>query len=652
MIVKKNRTIEPVFIERPVPTMKQAKAFENAVKMKIHNEEVKDELLEIYGQGGDFNKMNLKPRANSTLFLVIKKLFVAAVLFCFAYGIFYYFSNRPADATAFVFTISAPEKVKAGEKFDYTVHYKNSSKFVLKNMRLELKYPDSFILMETKGISIQANKGNAKNVFLLNDLNPGQEAEIIISGKIINKKDSVALLSAGLSYYPGDFSSEFKKETLVSTIVDNLGFDVNFEYSNTALAGEKNEIDIYFKDIKENFLDDFDVSFMFPENIILVNGNNASTTATSSEELLKIEKNASLLWNIKGLVPSDKTYKLPIYYQVKKKLDDNQEIIIRFNKKDGNGASYIFLEKSIKLNIMNSNLNLTLILNGSKGDGSVNFGDTLNYSLTYANKSDSEINDIAIMAILKSDFLDWTTLKSVQKGFVSGQSIIWNKEQLPALASLAPGEEGVIDFSITLKAFSENDLGKDFSVNSLAQFNINNHTGNSSDSKSNTIITKINSDFNLIDKILYFDDNNMPVGSGPLPPKVGEQTTFKVYWTLENNLHNLNDVKVTLKLPDYVDYNYKDKTTLGALSYDPSTRIVSWDISTLPVATYKSDAEFSISIKPTESDRDRILVLSPGASLSAIDQETKAVIIKKINPKTTRLEDDNIAGLNNSGRVQ
>lgn len=650
---KKQKSIEPVFIKRPVPSTKQAQAFERAVRQELHSEELEDELSEIYNDEEEANdQMHLKPRGNSVLLSVFKKLFVAAILFCFAYGIFFYFSNRPANETSLEFSISAPEKVKAGELFDYVVHYKNKSNLVLKDLRLEFKYPESFIFKEAHGDSLKEIKNNSKNVLLLSDLAPGQEVELTIKGRIIDKKDSAALLSAGLIYHPGDFSSEFKKETIVSTLIDNLGFDVEFEYANAVLAGENNGIDVYFKNIKENFLDDFEVSFMFPENIILVNGD-ASSTASSSDELLNIEKSANLLWRVKGLTAGDKSFKLPIYYQVTKKVDDNQEIIIRFNKKDENGQSYTFLEKNIKLNVMNSNLNLTLILNGkSNPDGVANFGDILNYSLTYKNESDSQINDITIMAMLKSDFLDWNTFKSDQPGNVSGQSIIWNKEQLPALASLAPGVEGTINFSINLKQFTENDLGKDFSVSSLAQFNISNRPGNSNDSKSNIIVTKLNSDLNIVDKILYFDDNNVPVGSGPLPPKVGEQTKLRVYWTLKNNLHDLSDVNVSMALPDYVNFNAKNSSTAGSINFDPNTHIVTWNIPSLSVATYRADAEFEIGLKPSESDRDRILVLSPGVSVIATDQETKSIIKKTNGAKTTKLEDDDIANLNNSGRVE
>lgn len=654
---KKTKNTDPVFVERPVPSVRQVRTFEKAVEKELHDEEVDDELLEIYSEDEEDSKaIHLKPKGKSVFLVVLKNIFVAAVIFCFAYGLFFYLSNRPADATALELNILSPEKIKAGESFSYTIKYHNNSKYILKDLQLELKYPDGFIFESVNGDVVDRADSQSKNIFKLADLTAGQESELEIKGKIIAKKDSAALLLASLSYKPADFSSEFKKDALSSIMINDLGFDVDFEYANAVLVGEDNEIDVTFKNIKQNFLDDFEVSFMFPENIILTNGGGlaaASSSATSTnDELLQIGKNSSLLWKVKGLVPGDKTYKLPIYYQANKKIDDSQEIIIRFSKKNDNGESYIFLEKNIKLNVMNSNLNLDLILNGSQNDNSADFGSTLNYSLNYDNRSDSQINDVAIMAILKSDFLDFDTLKDEQKGTVSNQSITWTKEQIPSLASLAPRAKGVIDFSINLRSFTDSDLGKSALVSSHAQFNINNKPSSRSDSQSNSITTKLNSDLNLTEKILYFDDNNTPVGSGPLPPKVGELTSFRFYWTLKNNLHDLSDTKVSMVLPDNVNFSAKNSATLGLINFDSASRTVVWEIGDLPVSTYRADAEFNISLKPVENDRNRILVLSPGALVSANDKDTKAYLEKKGDPKTTKLEDDDIAGLNNSGRVE
>jgi len=646
---------EPVFIERPVPSQQQVKTFEKAVLKEVRQEEIDDNLSEIYkdksGEMVDVSKLHHK---KDFIFVsVIKRLFVLAVLFCLGYGFYFYFSSQFSNNISVDFAMSAPESVKAGQDFNYTIHYRNNSKLALNSLRLELKYPDDFVVGSVNGGGVQAISTSTANYFSLPSLSAGGEVNVVVTGKLFAQKDSANLFGANLSYEPGDFSSQFKKETATSVMVNDLGFDLNFEYANAALVGDNSQVDLIFSNVKDNSLNDFDVSFSFPENISLVDAPTSTEAVTaSSDNKLTVDKSNGLTWQVHGLIPSVGVYHLPVYYKVNKKVDDNQEIIIRLNKKLDNGKSYVVAEKTIQLNVMNSSLNLTLILNGSKNDNTANFGDALNYSLVYANKSDAPLSDVIIMAVLKSDFLDWSNFKNTQNGTLGDGTITWTKEQIPALANLAPGAEGTIDFSIGIRPYTSSDLGKTFTVTSYAQFNVNNRQGGLNDSKSNNIITKINSDLNLKEKILYFDENNTPVGSGPLPPKVNQKTSVKVYWTLENNLHELDNTQVVAKLPDYVVFDDKSKASVGTLSFDSASHSVIWNIGTLPVSTYQSQAEFNISVTPTDSQRNTLLVLSSGPVVTAIDSDTKSPLEKKGTSKTTKLEDDDIANLNNSGLVE
>lgn len=660
---------EPVFVERPIPTEQQVKIFESAVKKEARQEEIDDNLSEIYrnknGELVDVSSLHYKK--GSIFVAFIKKIFVLAVLACLGYGFYFYFFNKPLDASSVDLMIKAPEQVKSGEEFSYSLNYKNRSKFILNSVKLEIRYPEEFVISEVSGPGLEtASDSTAQNYFNLPSLPIGGEAVIVIKGRLISKKDTPSLFGANLSYTPSDFSSEFKKEAATSVLVNDLGFDLDFEYANAALVNEDSSVDLVFTNVKSNFLDEFEVSFMFPENIILttiapvVSSSSSSATSTSSTEVvatssdakLTVDKTSSLIWRVSGLAPGDKTYHLPIYYKVNKKVDDNQVIIIRLSKKMPNGKSYVFAEKNIQLNVMNSNLNLTLILNGSKNDNTANFSDVLNYSLSYSNKSDNVLKDVVIMTVLKGDFLDWNSFKNAQRGVIGENTITWTKEQIPALANLAPGEDGIIDFSLGVRPYSNSDLGKSFTVQSYAQFNINNRQGGLNDSKSNNIVTKINSDLNLQEKVLYFDDNNIPVGSGPLPPKVNEKTSVKVYWNIENNLHELQNTQVVTKLPPYVSFDYNNKISTGSINFDENTRLVTWNIGNLPVSIYKAEAEFSISVTPSENQRNSLLVLLSGTTVSAIDTDTKSDLVKKGVSKTTKLEDDGVASLNNSGLIQ
>jgi hypothetical protein len=256
------------------------------------------------------------------------------------------------------------------------------------------------------------------------------------------------------------------------------------------------------------------------------------------------------------------------------------------------------------------------------------------------------------MAVVKGDLLDWQALKNPANGLVGDNSLTWTKEQLPALADLAPGASGTLDFDLAVKKYDSSDLGKDSSIESYGQFNINDRPASLNDSRSNDITLKVNSNLGLEEKALYFNDDNVPVGTGPLPPKVGQKTTVRVSWKITNDWHELDNVRVVSPLPSYVNFEGAGNVASGNLTFDPASHAVVWNIGSWPVSSYQTTADFNLSVTPTAAQRDTILVLLPGSTVSAVDQETKGELSKKNKPKTTRLEDDNIASLNNSGVVK
>jgi len=141
------------------------------------------------------------------------------------------------------------------------------------------------------------------------------------------------------------------------------------------------------------------------------------------------------------------------------------------------------------------------------------------------------------------------------------------------------------------------------------------------------------------------------VGSGPLPPVVGEQSSFRYYWKLKNTLHELQDLNLTLDLPSYVIWDDNYNLSAGNLNFDPLNNRVSWNLSRWPLGVNEVNVDFSVSVIPNEGDYNKIMILSSGSNLEALDVETRDIIKKRTEAKTTRLEDDAIANLSSDGRV-
>jgi len=636
------------FVERPVPTDQEVSVFERVVKREVQEQEIDSNLSEIYsdskGRKVDVSRVEERRRWPFLLRFVIKVIILGLFLIgaYFAYNNWFSSSN---DVSGLILTITAPEKVQAGEEISYLIEYRNPTKYPLSHLRLELQYPSGFIFSSSSQEPDSGSYG-----WDLDDLAPGADAYLTVTGRLIAPPDSVQALFVNLSYIPGSFSSQYRKEASVTSLVNGPGFRADLNYSQTAFIGQENEMTLILSEIGENYLGDFNISFALPAEANAFVSDQA-LTASSSTTTVRILKSGGASWQVSGLVAGQTRLEIPLIYKINQR-SDNPEIKVRLEKKLEDGQSYVFWEKAIRPELVDSDLNLTMLLNDSKNDGAINFGQNLSYSVTYDNRGANTYKDVVIMAVLSGDFLDFNQLSDTNNGQTRAGTIIWTKKEIPALEEIKPGASGEIKFSIGLKSWREGDLDKSLEVLAYSQYGMNNTPAKGEANKSNTVTSRLNSDLELKEQIRYFNDDNLPVGSGPLPPRVGEKTSFKVYWTVTNNLHELSETRAVFSLPSYVNWEGNQATNVGSVYYDETTRQVIWEIGRLPVSVYRVDSEFSISLIPSDTDRNKLLVLSPGSIVSAMDTETKDIISRKSSPRTTKLEDDDIAGLNNSGIIQ
>ncbi len=649
------------FVQRPIASDEEVEAFDEYAENEAKEEEIKESLTKIYqdddGNRVDVKKMIIKQKRgllfNLFTFLVVLFVFAGAIYGAYNY-IYLKIINSKLSATL---EFEAKKEVVAGEEFYYNLNYKNEDKVSFGKIEIKVQYPDNFIFLSSEPAPTKNN-----NIWEIANLDPHRSDVIRIKGKLAGPLDSTNIILADMTYTPQNFSSEFKKSTSFETKINDTGLDFSFTNSSSAVVNETNEIIVKFKPKTENYIDNFRLNIEYQEEVEIINTEStsqASAQTASSSPAGQVNPPVGLIiassspntWLLSNFNKDSNEFK--IKFKIKEKKQPSLNIKLKFELPEQTSNSlgeqanlpikyHSFFEKDFIYDVIKGDLNINLIINGSPLDQGTDFGKTLNYSINYANKGDTAMKDVLLMVILESDFLDWQTLSDQSKGTLSGNTISWSKQEIPVLAELASGAEGVIDFSIKLKNQSEIDLSKAYQVKSYVQYSIGGKSV-SADSQSNTIINKINSDLNLSEQVRYFNDDNIAVGSGPLPPKVGQSTSLKVYWSINNNLHELNDLQVRVTLPANVRWDNKNRTSYGLLNYDSQANQVVWQLGRLPTTVYKADAEFNISVNPIESDRNKIMIILPGTNITAIDTETGVQINKTLKAKTTKLEDDNMA---------
>jgi len=631
-----------------------------ASQEKIKAKEMEKELKIIYQEEGKMPAMdrlefkNKNKTRNLILGIIIVLLIILTVSFL---GLLVFQPQPKFTGNKVNLEIKAPFSAISGENITYQIKVADFEDVSLTKAQLIVNLPNGFIFTSSnlppQIPEEQLTYSNIKT-WQINDLYPNQTQTLEITGKLIGEINSKQTISATLSYVPANFNSEFQKNISFSTDFNDSLVNLEVEHDNQVANNEETEITLKITNkSQDQELNNLSVELAYPAEFTLLESQIIEPESQNNAEIIKpaSEETSPTVWQIDSLLPqAQKQIKIKGKFEVQ----ESAPIELTATAKLKGPADDYFSQKEekISLEVIKGELLINLIINGSNQNKPVNFGDSLNYLINIQNKSTKALGDIKIRAVLDSIFLDWSSLKDENKGLQEEEQILWTKDQIPQLALLLPEEEVEINFTINLKTNpTKKYKDDDYKVKSFFETQINKVDNKDAQivNQSPTLINELNTDLNLNVSGRYFDDKSNTIGSGPLPPIVGQKTTYRIFWTLTNSLHEINNIEVKTKLPDYVNFENNQNLSTGDLLKNQQNEII-WRISGIPTSVTKATAEFDISITPKLADVHKILTLLADTTITALDAQTNGQITITASGLTTNLDTDPLG--KNKGLVQ
>ncbi len=633
--------------------------------LNFRSKKIKDDLAEVYYQEGkeDFNMSQLDKKPVGRWKIFFSSLFSCLLLiflfFVIGWGVTHYWrANSPATPAtngnkinSVALSVECPSQVPSGGEVTYRIKYKNIDKATLTQNQILLSYPNGFIF-ESSSLKPQ---NNYKNVFSLPDLKPGESGELDIKGILVGKKGETKDLLLSFSYRPTNFSSQFQQLATASVRISSAAAEITLQGPKQVLGGQEAQYAIAVTNKSAEDLKNLRVIVIYPQGFMPEKfAPNPVPNATSSDVPFG-EKYS--IWQINDLAPQAKQQ---IKVQGKFSLNLTKVTPLTVKVEVGRNGEYnLIAQNFLNFKPLNEEISLKLILNGAAKDQSASLGQMLNFSLIYKNNGTKDLKNVSIRAFLKAkqgdqpvDLLDFSSLKDPHHGYSENGEILWTDNNILNLSSFSAGEEGQINFSVpikkSLKDISLFQAGNgDLTVDCWAVLKAQGFASSTASSTSlvitsNKIVVHINTAVKLKAEARYFNDDNMAVGSGPVPPQVGKTTTYRVYWKISNSLHPINQVEVSGQLPAYVQWGGKALASVGNITYDPQTRKVVWNVGNLLPGAKDIQASFALKLTPTEKQVNKVLVLLNNINLTALDGKTGENIQTFQKPLTTDLESDPI----------
>ncbi|MFA6534147.1 MAG: hypothetical protein WCT37_03160 [Patescibacteria group bacterium] len=617
--------------------------------------EIKRNLRKIYANAdGSLDDISrLEPTVGRGLFrsLIIASAAVAVCAAAAFAGWWFFNSYAPAglknlvgDSGEIGLSVEAPTEIDSGSEIVYTIKYRNNKKVALNNLSLNVRYPGGLLISATEPAPKVADAGEAaarlvkEDNWDLGSLPKGASGEVKITGRLLAAAGSGQNIFVVLYYEPENFSSVFQKEATFATLIKSAPVAVTVDGPTQLATSDNFEFTVKYQSQQAEDLTNLLLEVKYPADFSLTSAEPAPVSGSQNQwPIAVLAKDAKGEIKIKGKFASTVT--------------GSQNFLITTSQKEAGDNFFPLSEVNYTVTLLSGQLLVELKVNGSSDDGAVNFGDTLNYSLVYQNNSQETMKDLTAVAYLmpSADFVQWTSLSDRYDGtldeFEAGQMITWTKAEVPNLDQLKAGERGVIDFSVKLLG-TAGAMSGDLNLRSLGSLKVA-EIGKEKinlENQSTAVTLKLNSNLALAAAARYFNDQGVSIGSGPIPPKVAETTSYVINWRLANTVHEVQEVKVSTVLPPGVAWGARREITVGDLGYDPTTRQVTWTINRLPT-TVQLDylVSFDVRITPAVTDAGKILALTGDNALTATDATTGAKISVTSGSLTTDLVSDPVA---------
>lgn len=616
-----------------------------------------EELIGIYeSSGDDLDSLTVfqHGRGRWQKMLVWILLFLVAVFIATAAFSWFIWGRQPIFRGEQVeFEILAPEESTSGKDVSYVISYANNEAVSFRKSEIEIRYPAGFQFVKSDPEPLSNT-----NLWDLGSLSPGQQGTVEIEGVLVGAPEVPITISGMFRYWPANFSSEFNEVASAQTVLKPVELDVRLEGPEQVLVGQKSTYTVIYNNPSETTYKNVRVEFFYPEDFVV------ETTKPDATE----QQNVFILPEV---APSqEKEIQINGFYAGAG--DEAATFIAEIALKGGTDEYFVQRKLTRDTKVIRGDLVVNVIANGTNKDTSLGWGGNIHSSISFANNSETDLSELKVVATLESRYrtqtsgkgnegaLDWAALVDSSNGSLKElpptdaktlrkRSITWTSEDLELLSKLEQKQDGSIDFQIPLydlaRARAKMQFPEDVEIVLNVEVSVGKTGGVAEQTKviGNPIRFAINSDLALDAHTRYYDKDGNQLGAGPLPPQVDQKTEYRVFWTLTNTLHEVQDVVVSTDLPDNVVWLNKFEVSAGEVIFSGSGNTLTWKLNRLPLDVKEVRLSFAVELTPTAKQIGTVAPLTKKMTLTALDVATGGKIIQTINPITTAADRDPLA---------
>ncbi|HLD18342.1 MAG TPA: hypothetical protein VJB99_04760 [Patescibacteria group bacterium] len=540
-------------------------------------------------------------------------LFLAGVAAGLALTALLFFLIHPQDLSERVFLeagVAPTQEIMVGAPSTLVIRYTNGTGKPLENAKLTLGFPAHFVLENV----LKEEESVEGRVVFLGSLEPGATGTVKIRGTMFGNVGTPQIFRSLFTFRVEKESETFQTIAYHRFTPTRSVLSLSLDLPKTLVAFQPFTGTIHFRNTGPLPVPDFSVVPSWPEGFVQV----------ASQPTLQ-----DGVWKIGSLNPGDQG-DLSFTGRV-----DRQIETIPFSFQ----PFFLLGEDHYRQNPLAFTVSLVspkIRVAHSIQANSARPGGTLTGTITYENTGTEPVRELVLSLDATSPFVQKKTPVSLSVGDVEPGAFGEKTLTIPLRSSIGQSETNIYEhLTITTRASVEyttdsKEEGQRITV---------------SDSPIETILTTpvILQSFGR-----YTSEQGDQLGRGPLPPLVGEETKYWIFWTVEGTTNPLERISILGHLPEGVRFTGRQTVSQGeAVSYDLNDRSITWTAPsvapTFPPGSKVIGIAFEVGITPEQNQVGTSPKLLEDVRLSAADQTTGVIVSASGSAVTTDLPGDSLA---------
>lgn len=526
------------------------------------------------------------------------------LVFIFGVGLsslYLYLGGNQISSDNIGLSVSGPFTIGGGETMDIQVGVTNQNDVPIEAATLIMKYPNG-----TRSIG-EAPRNLFEERIPIESIPPGGVQNIPVQVAVFGESNVEQEIGATIEYRIEGSNSMFYKEAEPLTFtISSSPLLLRLNSVEKVASGQTVDVEMTVVSNASTPVRNVLISAVYPNGFRFESAEPSPVFGDNVWQIDELLPEESVVINMTGVVVGLTEESFQINFAAGPARADNPYIV---------GST--LAESSINFFIERPFIDVITTIDGDT-DRSVILaqGESSTVDVEIRNTLEETVYDMVVEVVPGGNALNEDSIVG-NSGFYDSNSgtVRWEVSNNSSFAEVAPGEERSLSFKVTPdspKPTASYDLVVNVYARRVAETSASEQLIGTA-----LIEAKYSSELSIGSQAGH---GGVFAASGPIPPVVGETTTYTLTMVAEAGVNDLTDVIHNTSLPVYVEWPDKIEGD-GDIVYNPVSKQIEWKPGNI-LSGDRKEVSFQLEFTPSRSQRGQVPILLRGQTARATDRFT------------------------------